>query len=242
MKIRVFKIWAIAVTVLLVVFLAGFTVLYTQVVASNTASMAHKVENYKAIGDKAPENSTIFFGDSITELCPLADVYGAYTARTGLPVCNRGISAECTPSMLERFDESVIAANPRNLILLAGVNDLSSGIDNGETLENIKEMLRRVKQRCPETNIILQALYPVDENRSLLYEKVGIGNRTNDMIRAFNEKLEKLANEENVVYVDLTPYLADEDGNLKKEYSTDGLHPSTAGYFAVSEQILPLLK
>lgn len=241
-KYRVAQILAIGSTSLLVVFLAGFGVLYSQVVAGNTASTAHKIENYEAIGEKAPKDCTVFFGDSITELCPLSDVYGAYTEKTGLPVCNRGISAECTPSMLERFDKSVIEAKPKNLVILAGVNDLQQGIPEEETLGNIRQMLERTKQNCPDTNIILQALYPLDETRTNLYEKVTIGKRTNEMIRAFNTKLEQLAAEENVTYLDMTPYLTGDDGNLKKEYTTDGLHPSTAGYMEVAQQLIPYLK
>lgn len=238
----IFLVWAITATLLLLAFLGGFYVLYTEVTKGNEAAMLHKSENYQAVGEAAPKNATIFFGDSITELCPLSDIYGEYTQKTGLSVCNRGISAECTPSMLERFDNSVLAAKPQNLVMLMGVNDLQQGISTEETLDNIREMIQRTKKESPGTNIILQALYPVCENRTSLYEKFMIGKRTNAMIREFNEKLFLLAEEENVIYVDLTSILADESGNLKAEYTVDGLHPSTKGYQAVAEQILPLLK
>lgn len=235
-------IWAILATVLLISFLAGFYVLYTEVAKGNTASMEHKSQNYQAVGEKAPEGCTVFFGDSITELCPLSDIYGSYTLRTGLPVCNRGISAECTPSMLERFEKSAVEAKPKNLVMLMGVNDLQQGIPQEETLANIRKMIRRMKKESPGTNIILQALYPVSENRKSLYERFMIGKRTNAMIREFNVKLAELAKEEEVLYVDLTEILADESGNLKEEYTVDGLHPSTRGYELAAEEILPLLK
>lgn len=235
-------IWAILATVLLVLFLAGFYVLYTEVAKGNAASMEHKSQNYQAVGEKAPEGCTIFFGDSITELCPLSDIYGSYTLLTGLPVCNRGISAECTPSMLERFEKSVVEAKPKNLVMLMGVNDLQQGIPREETLANIQKMIRRMKQESPGTNIILQALYPVSENRKSLYERFMIGKRTNAMIREFNVKLAALAKEEGVLYVDMTETFADESGNLKEEYTVDGLHPSTRGYELAAKEILPLLE
>lgn len=238
----IFMIWAIAATLLLLAFLGGFYVLYTEVTKGNEAAMLHKSQNYQAVGETAPENCTIFFGDSITELCPVSDIYGEYTLKTGLPVCNRGISAECTPSMLERFDSCILTAKPKNLVMLMGINDLQQDISEEETLSNIREMIRRTKKDSPDTNIILQALYPVCENRTSLYEKFMIGKRTNAMIQEFNEKLSLLAKEENVTYVDLTNVLADENGNLKEEYTVDGLHPSTKGYQTAAEQILPLLK
>lgn len=229
-------------TVLLVLFAGAFGFVCKQVIGNMTAETQHKYEKYDALAEAAPKHATVFFGDSITELCPLADLYAAYTMRTSVPVYNRGISAECTPKMLERFDTSVLALEPRNLVMLMGVNDLGQGIPEEETVSNIRQMIAKTQAACPDTNIILQAVYPIDEQREAFYERFQLGKRTNAMIASLNEKLQALAQEMQVVYLDCTPLLADENGRLKKAYSVDGLHPSVAGYQAVANALLPLLK
>lgn len=84
-----------------------------------------KMNNYTELVNTTPKNATVFFGDSITELCPLNDIYASYVKDTGIPVINRAISAETTAQMLERFEDNVINIHPQNLVMLMGINDLS---------------------------------------------------------------------------------------------------------------------
>lgn len=197
-----------------------------------------KAENYAVLSNSAPQNSTVFFGDSITELCNIGDLYAQYTESTGVPVCNRGISAECTASMLERTESTIIPLQPRNLVMLMGVNDLNQGITQEEITENIRQIITLVKEKSPQTHIVLQAVYPTDSNRESLYERFQLNGRDSETIRSLNEKLAVMAQEEGVVFLDVTPILADENGNLKKEFTFDGLHPNSRGYLAIRDAII----
>ena len=47
-----------------------------------------------------------------------------------------------------------------------------------------------------------------------------------------------MAQEQNVTFLDVTNLLADENGNLRQDYTFDGLHPNMNGYFAVKEEII----
>lgn len=213
-------------------------VVYKEVAVMGSNQIRQKAENYVALSEAAPKNATVFFGDSITELCNLEDIYAQYMEESGVPVCNRGISAECTDSMLARTESTIIPLQPRNLVMLMGVNDLNKGVSQEQITENIRSIIRLVREKSPQTHMVLQAVYPVDTQRDSLYECFQLNGRHNETIRSLNEKLAVMAQEEGITFLDVTPYLADENGMLKKEYTFDGLHPNSAGYMAIRDEII----
>ena len=104
-------------------------------------------------------------------------------------------------------------------------------------------MIEKTQTQCPQTNIILQALYPIDENRPEFYDRFMVGSaRTNEQIQSLNARLKTLAEEKGIHYLDLTEQLADENGAFRAEYTMDGLHPNAAGYEIITKAIKPLLK
>lgn len=214
-----------------------------QIDAQGQATQDIKAENFALENKTAQKGQTVFVGDSITEYYQLVDAYGDYMQQTGILVYNRGISAECTDHLLARFDDTVLNIEPRNMVLLIGVNDLGQGVPEDTIYNNIKTMIEETQAQCPQTNIILQALYPIDENRPEFYDRFMVGSvRTNALIQSLNARLEALAGEKGIQYLDLTDQLADENGVFRAEYTMDGLHPNAAGYAVITEAIKPLLK
>ena len=202
-----------------------------------------KTNAYTALADIAPQQATIFFGDSITELCPIQEIYADYIEETGIAMLNRGISAETTETMLERIEENVLILKPRNLVMLMGVNDLAENTSYDEIVNNIQKMIQLTKQKSPQTNIILQAVYPINvSDRTSFYQQFQIGDRSNDEINELNEKLEQMAQEENITFLNVNHLLTDEKQELKAEYTADGLHPTIEGYLAVKDEIIQVLK
>lgn len=214
-----------------------------QIDAQGQATQDIKAENFALENKTAQKGQTVFVGDSITEYYQLVDAYGDYMQQTGILVYNRGISAECTDHLLARFDDTVLNIEPRNMVLLIGVNDLGQGVPEDTIYNNIKTMIEKTQAQCPQTNIILQALYPIDENRPEFYDRFMVGSvRTNALIQSLNARLEALAGEKGIQYLDLTDQLVDENGVFRAEYTMDGLHPNAAGYAVITEAIKPLLK
>lgn len=242
------KIWktgllsAFLPTVTSFLLLAAIGVVYKQLaITGPRKDMERKAENYAELAAYAPKNATVFFGDSITELCNIEDIYAQYSEQTGVPVCNRGISGECTASILARIEESVISIQPRNLVMLMGVNDLNQGVSQEQITENIRQMIVLLKEKSPQTHLVLQAVYPTDTDRKSFYEQFALQGRDNKAIRSLNEKLAAMAKAENIVFLDVTPQLADTKGFLKKEYTFDGLHPNSKGYLAIRSYIIEQL-
>ena len=68
----------------------------------------------------APEEKrVVFFGDSITDAWPLPEYF------PGKPYVNRGIGGQTTAQMLVRFQQDVIALQPKAVVILAGTNDIA---------------------------------------------------------------------------------------------------------------------
>ena len=152
-----------------------------------------------------------------------------------------GLFAVDSDRLLERLECNALNISPKNLVILIGTNDIGIGLPTEYTLNNIKEILQRTQKLCPNTNIVLQAIYPVNSHLSIIARQM-VGKRSNKKILAINEELHKIALESKVQWLDLTNVLSDEKGRLAKEYCYDGLHLNAQGFEIVSENIIPLLK
>ena len=60
-------------------------------------------------------------------------------------------------------------------------------------------------------------------------------------LKKANKELKKLAKKYKVTWVDLTPALADENGELKAEFTNDGYHLMGKGYIAWRNALKPVL-
>lgn len=208
----------------------------------NEAQLDIKKDNFTSANATSLTGQTVFLGDSITEYYPVAEAYGPFTQKTGSLIYNRGISAETSDHMKDRLNDTVISLHPRNVVMLIGTNDIGQGVPEEKLLKNITDSVQMIREQSPETNLIVQAIYPVNEHMETLYARVMVGKRTNADISAANEKIKTIAQENGAVFLDLTEDLADENGDLKREFTYDGLHLTAAGYAVVTEKILPLLK
>ena len=203
--------------------------------------MEEKTKNYIALSNDSMKDAIIFFGDSITEYCPIEDLY-AQDMRANI-VLNRGIVSETTAMMKRRMQESVLILKPRSLVMLMGVNDLFAGVNQDEIVQNIKEMIQMTKASSSQTQIILQSIYPINkEQRTTLAYRIHDRRIDNKKIRTVNKALKALAEHEQIDYVDVYDILCDASGNLKETYAFDGLHPNAKGYQVVKEYLIDKLK
>lgn len=201
-----------------------------------------KKDNFKYLNENfCKDGQTIIFGDSITEIFNYYELFYEFCERTGQAVYNRGISGDTSDRLFERLVDNALNIKPRNLVILIGTNDLGVGAPAEFTENWVREILKCTKATCPETNIILQAVYPV--NKHMNADSVPmVGGRTNAAIAKINVKLKALADEFNVQWLDLTDTLKNEKGNIRTDYCYDGLHLNANGFTAVAKNVIPLLK
>ena len=180
------------------------------------------------------EPDIIFIGDSIVEYYPLQELFG--TAKT---IVNRGIRGYQTRLLLENLDAHLYGDAVDQIVLLIGTNDIGKDIPMNEALDNLERVIQSIAQDYPLSQIKLLSILPVNEGERY---KQTVYIRTNEKIREWNQAYEALASA--YMQVDFVPVydsLTDTEGQLKKDYTTDGLHLSVAGYQVLSEALKGVL-
>lgn len=173
---------------------------------------------FKALPYK--KNATVFLGNSITEVGQWSELFADKN------VINRGISGDVTYGVLNRLP-FILSQNPKKIFLAIGVNDIKRGASIEEVANNHERIIKLIKQSSPKTKLYLQSILPVNEGMlAAIYAKI-----TNERITKANSNLKELAQKYDCAYVNLHESgLKGEDGQLKKELSTDGLHLQPLAY------------
>lgn len=201
-----------------------------------------KASNFKLLNETMTlQGQTVLAGDSITEIFNDYELFYEWSKKNDCAVYNRGISGDTSNRLSERFYDNVLNISPRNIVLLIGTNDIGMGRKIEDIAKEIKGILEQIRSKSAETNVILEAVYPVNKNLSAESRQM-VGRRTNSTIRELNALLKPLADSFDCVWLDLTEALSDEKGNLHKAYCYDGLHLNVNGFRIVAEHIIPLLK
>lgn len=186
---------------------------------------AHKVETFKSYNKFVKPDSIVFVGDSITQ------DYNIYEYFQGYPVYNRGIGGDTSKGLLTRMDHSIFNLNPKTIIILIGTNDLAMlETKPAEVGARIIEIVNLIKVKLPESKIIVQSIYPVNANIS----PQTVLPRSNHDIMEINSIIKSIPG---IVYLDLFSKLVDDEGNLDKQYTVEGLHINNQGYELITEII-----
>ena len=172
-----------------------------------------------AAGDKR----VVFYGDSITEMWPLA------TAFPGKPYVNRGIGGQTTSQLLVRFRADVIALGPKVVVILAGTNDIA-GNTGPISLEDIEGNVATMVElaRAHGIRVVLSSVIPVHNYTPA--SELTFPRRPPAQIAALNKWLKDYAATSGCVYLDYAAAMSDDKGMLRRELAEDGLHPNPAGF------------
>ena len=176
------------------------------------------------------EPDMIFIGDSIVEYYPLQELLG--TAKT---IVNRGIRGYQTGLLLDNLDAHLYGDAVDQIVLLIGTNDIGKDISMNDALDNLERVIQSLNRDYPLSQIKLVSILPVNEGEEY---KQTVYIRTNEKIREWNQAYEALASA--YMQVDFVPVfdsLLDQEGQLREDYTTDGLHLSVAGYQVLSETL-----
>lgn len=179
----------------------------------------------------------VFLGDSITDWYPIEENYKDY------PIVNSGKAGYKTKDILDKLESMVYIYNPTKIFILIGTNDLNSQTSSREILiENIKKIIENIRDNRPNAKIYLESIYPINrtDNEKIIMSTVG--KRTNEEIIEVNKQLKNYCIEKNIVYIDMYQELIDEDGNLKLDYTKDGLHLTNEGYAVVTKKRLQYMQ
>ena len=176
------------------------------------------------------EPDILFIGDSIVEYYPLQELFG--TSKT---IVNRGIRGYQTGLLLENLDAHLYGGAVDKIVLLIGTNDIGKDVPVNEALNNLEAIIQSIARDYPLTEIKLLSILPVNESEEY---KQTVYIRTNEKIKKWNQAYKELASAYmQVEFVPVFDSLIDQAGQLKKEYTTDGLHLSITGYQALTKAL-----
>ena len=176
------------------------------------------------------EPDIIFIGDSIIEYYPLQELLG--TSKT---IVNRGIRGYQTGLLLDNLDSHLYGDAVDQIVLLIGTNDIGKDVPMNEALNNLESVIQTISRDYPLSQIKLVSILPVNEGEDF---KQTVYIRTNEKIKAWNQAYQDLASAYmQVEFVPVFENLLDQKGQLKSDFTTDGLHLSVSGYQALSSTL-----
>lgn len=174
-------------------------------------------------------------GDSITHGGGVMSVPPGYTlydweTYSPVPVKNLGYSGNTTADMLERFERDVLPFQPRVLVVMGGVNDYRGGTLGWTTVEN----LAGIRDKCNVYGII-PVFMTVTPINPALFSRAGIETPPTDW-QVHQQYINAWVMSQQYA-VDVSTMLTDGAGCLRRDYTTDGLHPDYFGKKYIGETI-----
>lgn len=183
--------------------------------------------------DEGPKKLILFYGNSLTAGYGIEaeDAFPGLVQHTidsldlNYKVINGGLSGDTSASGLTRLDW-FLEEEPAIFVLELGANDGLRGITLSETKSNLKAIIQKVRQKFPDTVILLAGMQ-IPPNMGPEY------------IKEFEEMYPAIAKEENV---HLIPFLLEGVAGNADLNLPDGIHPTEEGHRIVFETVWGHLK
>jgi lysophospholipase L1-like esterase len=201
----------------------------------------------------------VFMGDSITEYWRLAESF------PGQPYVNRGIAGQTTSQMVVRMFPDVVALKPAAVVILAGTNDISRAT-GASTAEMVEFNLMAMTQLAQANGIkvVLGSILPTDDTPMPPAASAGARGgatqapqgggrgaaprRKNSEMRPpadilqLNAWMREYARSAGAAFVDFYAAVVDADGMFRDGLSSDGVHPTDAGYALMAPLVQSALR
>lgn len=174
-----------------------------------------KPARYCALGD------SITHGGAVT--VPPSQVFCNWETYCNWPIKNLGHSGDTTEQILDRFDEDVLPFKPEVLFIMAGVNDFRLGILGSYSVRNLAE----IREKCEERGITPVFITPTPINADKIFKTKFVDAPPTDWRYQQKEICDWVRQQKH--FIDISAEMTDEDGNLKANLTTDGLHPDSEG-------------
>lgn len=165
--------------------------------------------------------TVVFLGDSITQGGDWSTWFPELNA------VNLGLGGNTSEEILDRLD-TVVAADPDEIVLLIGTNDLGMRRNVESLVRNVQSILVDLRRELPGSRMLVQSIMPR-------------GREFADRIREANIHLRQFSATVHAQFLDLWPVMSLEDGELNPTFSDDRLHLNDAGYEAWLSELRPAL-
>ncbi|OAB59549.1 hypothetical protein AY600_16460 [Phormidium willei BDU 130791] len=137
---------------------------------------------------------------------------------------NLGIPAAYLQDTLQQVQTLDENRRPDQIILFgAATPELLKQASISEIQEDARAVLNALSRKYPQVPIIVVSVLPRSRSTELTHPHMERVDNTK--VRRLNRNLAHLfAQHPQIRFLDLNPYITDDDGYLKRDFSTDGLH------------------
>jgi lysophospholipase L1-like esterase len=187
--------------------------------------------NRKLLAPDPAKPRVVFLGDSIFDNWRLNEYF------PDNDFVNRGINGQYTGQMLNRMKSDVVDSRPAAVLILGGSFDLTRNIP----LTTVEANLTALADLAEANNIrpMFGSVLPVSDYHKAdnpTYERTP--GRPLGQIRALNEWLQSFCVRRGYSYLNFFAGVVDAKGQLREDFSDDGLHPNGKGYRIMAPLVL----
>ena len=158
-----------------------------------------------------------FFGNSITYYSQFQKSF------SDLKIVNLGYPGDGLEGMLVRY-KTISFVNAEKIFIMAGINDLNSQVSIDDLGKKYESLIDSVIVTNPESQIYIESILPVNHN------KASVSLTSNEQIQKANLMIRRIAEERNLIFIDLYKLYADDHNELPSEYTEDGVHLTPSAY------------
>ena len=186
--------------------------------------------------EKSYFDDALFIGDSRT--VGLQDYAGldnaTFYASTGLTIYKL-FDAEIAPvegsHKKQTVEQALSERQFGKIYLMIGINEMGTGTVES-FMKKYDEAVKHLQELQPDAIIYLQAIMKVSAERSAKGDYI-----YNEGIEQRNAEIAKLADNQQIFFLDVNPYVCDDGGGLVSDYTFDGVHLKAA-YIEIWKQFL----
>ena len=223
-----YKKIVIPILFLLVGLIVGFLIAYTP--------NENKTEKEEKTVNTVVDDNYLFVGDFYFNQYDIEESF------IQTKFVNNNKEENTSSDILENINSNIYQYNPSDVFILIGINDLDQGILSGEINDNIKSIIKGIKENRSGAKIYVLSLLPINDSDNEIIKKKYISNLSNKEIVDTNSLIEKTCENEKVEYVDIYNELVDEDGLLNIKYTTNGLYLNDVGYQMITDVLNDYIK
>ena len=163
----------------------------------------------------------VMIGDSLTQSGHWQDMFPKAS------IANRGIKGDGTDDILRRMD-TILSVKPKKAFIMIGINDLYRGKSVDAVFKDYIEIINELESN--NIQIYIQSTLECSD----CGERLG-------KVRLLNQKLERLAVERKLTYININDGLTNRETGLLPDYTSDGIHLTGNGYVKWSQTITPYI-
>ena len=175
-------------------------------------------------------DNAVFIGDSITEGIK---TYGMMTNATVIAATGINLSTITTSAVVKTESGRVTVLDALKqypetgkIYILLGANGIA-WMEKDSFVQMYSDFVKELKAQCPDALIYIQSIFPINEDKFSEHYDSEI---TNEKIREYNSALLDMSKELGVYYLNVAETIADQNGALSDDATTDGMHIGTDYY------------